>query len=145
MLSAGPLFFLCTGLLIVYAFVTSWEEKRGSRLFLSSFRELLDNVFNKIFLFLKRKINYIVRHTIKLSWYYSIHSMLRAVMTLLVKAYDRLELVFMENRERAKVLRAEKREMSVDNHLTAMAEHKVSTALSPGQKKKLRAKKLERE
>ncbi|MEZ4195161.1 MAG: hypothetical protein R3B53_02060 [Candidatus Paceibacterota bacterium] len=145
MLSAGALFFTSLGLLLLFAFFTSWEQQKGARVLLPRLREMLDTLILKVYEYLKSKVKYLVRHTIKLSWYYSIHSMLKTIMTLLVKAYDRLELVFMENRERAKVLRAEKRLMTKDNHLTAMVEHKASTALTDSQKKKLKAKKLERE
>jgi hypothetical protein len=64
---------------------------------------------------------------------------------MLVKAYDSLETVFISNRERARVLRAERRTVKKDNHLTVIGEYKATTALSPSQKKKLRAKKLEGE
>jgi hypothetical protein len=88
---------------------------------------------------------FLVKHTIQLSWYYSIHSALRTVLTVLVQLYDRLELVFVRNRERAKVLRAERRAHSKQgeqSHLTAIREHKTATALTPAEKKKLKAKRL---
>jgi hypothetical protein len=146
MLSAGSVFILSTSLLFLYALLTTWEGRRGSRLIFTGLRDYFDTLVGRIFEFSRQKLNYLVRHTIKLSWYYSIHKMLRGTMTLLVRAYDRLELVFVENRNRAKVLREEKRVLqNVKNHLTEMAEHKVSTALTPSQKKKLKEKKLERE
>lgn len=143
MQNAGSFLLLSLGLFLVCAVVTALEEKRQKRLFLSGLRGWLDSLFEQIYSYLGLKIHLLVRHTIKLSWYYSLHSALRAVMTILVRTYDRLELVFMDNRERAKVLRAEKRSITKNNHLTAIGEHKASTALTPAQKKKLRAKKLE--
>lgn len=146
MLSAGPLFLLSASLLFLYSLVTSLEEKRQERFILKSLRAGLDNMVSNVFLYLQKKLRYIVRHTIKLSWYYSLHSALKAVLTLLVGVYDRLEGVFIENRERARGLRAEKKALLKEaNHLTVISEHKASMALTPGQKKKLRAKKLERE
>jgi hypothetical protein len=147
MLSAGPLFLLSASLLVLYSLVTSLEERRQERFILKSLRSGLDVMVTTVFLYLQKKLRYIVRHTIKLSWYYSLHSALRAVLTLLVGIYDRLEGVFIQNRERARGLRAEKKAMLKEeaNHLTVISEHKASMALTPNQKKKLRAKKLERD
>lgn len=146
MLSAGPLFFLSASLLVLYSLITSLEEKRQERFFLKSLRAGFDNLVGIVFLYLQKKLRYLVRHTIKLSWYYSLHSALKAVLTLLVGVYDRLEGIFIQNRERARGLRAEKKAFLKEaNHLTAISEHKASMALTPGQKKKLRAKKLERD
>ena len=146
MLSAGPLFLLSATLLVLYSLITSLEEKRQERFILKSLRAGFDTIVSNIFLYLQKKIRYIVRHTIKLSWYYSLHSALKAVLTILVGIYDRLEGVFIQNRERARGLRAEKKAfLKETNHLTAISDHKASTALTPSQKKKLRAKKLERD
>jgi hypothetical protein len=147
MLSAGPLFLLSASLLVLYSLVTNLEEKRQERFVLKSLRAGLDNLVTTVFLMIQRKLRHIVRHTIKLSWYYSLHSALKAVLTLLVGVYDRLEGVFIQNRERARGLRAEKKALLREevNHLTVISEHKASMALTPSQKRKLRAKKLERE
>ena len=147
MITAGPLFVLSVSLLVVYSLVTSLEERRRERFILKSFRAGLDRTVDAFFLYLQKKLHYIVRHTIKLSWYYSLHSALKATLTLLVGAYDRLEGVFIQNRELARSLRAEKKALlrKEANHLTIISEHKAAIALTASQKKKLRAKKLERE
>ncbi len=142
MLGAGSLFLIFVSLFVLSAFITRKEVSKGERLFLGRTRDLLDRILDSLHERITLQVRFVVRHTIKLSWYYSIHSALRAVLTLLVKSYDRLELVFMQNRERARLLRAEKKAHARDNHLTAIGEHKVATALTPSQKKKLRAKKL---
>ncbi len=149
MVSAGPLFLVLAGLFVAFATLITLEERRSQRFFMAGFRAWLDGFLVRIINAIAQKIRYVLRHTIKLSWYYSIHSFLRAVMTVLVRAYDWLEMIFINNRERAKVLRAERRNFfrashpSANNHLTEIEAHKVSTALTPHQKKKLRAKKLE--
>ncbi len=146
MLSAGPLFLLSASLLVLYSALTSLEEKRQERFILKKFRAGLDDLVTKVFLGLQKNIRHIIRHTIKLTWYYSLHSALKAVLTLLVGTYDRLEGMFIQNRERARSLRAEKKAILKEiNHLTVISEHKASMALTFNQKKKLRAKKLERE
>lgn len=147
MITAGPLLLLSVILLAVYSLVTSLEERRQERFIFKSLRAGLDRTVDAVYLYLQKKLHYIIRHTIKLSWYYSIHSALKATLTLLVGAYDRLEGVFIQNRELARGLRAEKKALlrKEANHLTVISEHKASTALTTSQKKKLRAKKLERE
>lgn len=143
MVSVGTLFAVSASLFSVLAFITRLEHKRGKRFFLSRLRDWLDLRLVSIYSFISQHSKRILRHTIKLTWYYSIHSTLKTLLTILVKLYDRLELVFINNRERAKVLRAEKRNtLAPKNHLAVINEHKVSAALTPGQKKKLRAKKL---
>lgn len=143
MFSAGTLFTISASLFGVVALITQMEQARGRRFFLSKFRDWCDRVFAIIYDSVSNWLQRVLRHTIKLSWYYSIHSMLKALLTVLVRLYDRLELVFVNNRERTKVLRAEKRSsLTPKNHLTVISEHKASSALTPGQKKKLRAKKL---
>lgn len=142
MILSGYLFLLSLSLFLVVAFITRQETVRGKRFVLATFRGWCDKVLGTMCVQAERKLETMVRHTIKLSWYYSIHSTLRAVLTMLVKMYDRLERIFMSNKERAKVLRAEKRALQNPNHLTAISEHKASTALTPSQKKKLKAEKL---
>ncbi len=143
MFSAGPLFLISASLFVVWSFVTRQEQVRGSRLFLSGLRARCDSVFEAVYLYLRERVRRIVRHTIKLSWYYSLHSALRAILTILVKLYDSLELVFINNRENARKLRAEKRGVTgVKSHLTMISEHKAESALTPSQKKKLKAKRL---
>jgi hypothetical protein len=145
MLNAGYLFLISGVLFVAVITLTSLEEKRQQRLVLADLRSSLDQFIVKFAKSVRNKLHYLIRHIIKLSWYYSIHSMLRAVMGLLVKAYDSLEMVVINNRERARRLRAEGRVLMQDNHLAEIERHKASTALTASQKKKLRAKKLERD
>lgn len=143
MLDAGSLFIISAGLFLVYALVVWAERRRGRRFVLSRVRDWLDSSFSAMYLAVAVYVRRVVRHTIKLSWYYSIHKALRAILTLLVALYDRLELVFLNNRERAKKLRAERRAQSDErNHLTVIGEHKASTALTSKEKKKLKDKSL---
>jgi hypothetical protein len=141
-LSASLLVLASVSLLIGLVVVTQLELQRGRRMFMRGFREWLDNKLDAVYQDVTKRFRLILRHTIKLSWYYSIHSTLRAILTVLVKLYDRIELIFIENRDKTKRLRAEKRALRSPNHLTMIGEHKASTALTPHQKKKLRAKKL---
>ena len=145
MLSVGQLFVLSLVSFLVVALFVRQEEKRGQRIFLPAARASLDDFVDKVTTFTSAKLLYLGRHIIKLSWYYSIHKVLRLALTGLVKAYDLLEALFMRNRDRARTLKVEKRTLTQNQgHLGQVAEHKASTALSEMQKKKLLQKKLER-
>ncbi len=145
MLGLGYILLLNIGLFVFFAWIFSLEQKRQQRLFLPNLRARLDVVTEKVINFLSRKINYVGRHVIKLSWYYGLHRFLRLILVSLVKSYDFLEEIFTENRDRARRLKIEKKNIKQSsNHLGQVAKHKDATALSDGQKKKLLQKKLER-
>lgn len=145
MLGIGQLFILSLGVFSLLAWIISSENRKGHRVFLTSLREKLDAFIDKATIIIAHKLTYLGRHIIKLSWYYGIHKFLRFTLSGLVKVYDVLEAAFMENRERARTLKIEKKAFrSESGHLSQMAEHKVSTALTDTQKKRLLQKKLER-
>jgi hypothetical protein len=139
---AGSLFLLSAGVFFLYAFIVRQEVVKGRRLLLSGFRDQIDVWLERGYSMVRERTGRLYRLTIKLSWYYSIHSALRTLLSLLVKMYDRIEEVFISNRERAKVLRAEKKQLRERNHLEAMIDHKEAVALTPKEKKKLRDKRL---
>ncbi len=146
MLSIGPLFIISLGVFILSAWIVSLENSKGKRFFLKNLRDSLDNVVERLTIILLSKLTYLGRHILKLSWYYSIHKLLRVILTVLVKTYDFLETAFMSNRDRARKLRIEKRSLKQNQgHLGQVVAHKATTALSPDQKKDLLQKKLERE
>jgi hypothetical protein len=142
MVSSGAVFLVSLGVFIVYAVLARQELVRGQRLFFENARTTLDVWLQRSSHVISDRVRRIVRHTIKLSWYYSIHKALRVLLLGIVAVYDKLELLFINNRERAKVLRAGRLALGEKNHLTEISEHKASTALSPKEKKKLRARKL---
>lgn len=145
MLSLGQLLILNIGLFVVFAWIFTIEQRKQRRLFWVNFRNKLDVLTDKGISFILSKLNYIGRHIIKMSWYYGLHRFLRLILVTLVKAYDFLEAIFTENRDRAKRLKIEKKRLNQNNtHLGQVAEHKQATALSDGQKRKLLQKKLER-
>ncbi len=145
MIGTGTLFVLCLGAFVLYSILLLIENNRSKRVVFGSFRDFLDRILIAITDFIGSKLTYLGRYIIKLSWYYSIHRFLRFLLTVLVKSYDYLETLFLKNRDRAKVIKIEKRKLKVvNNHLDLMADHKASTALSEEGKKELLAKKLER-
>lgn len=144
MLSAGYFFLLCALAFVFLAGLFSYEAKQGKRVFLPAIRAKIDTFVDRIALVLSTKLTYLGRHIIKLSWYYSIHKILRLLLAALVRSYDFLEEFFMRNRERARTIKLEKRALQSEGHLGQVAEHKASTALTESQKKRLLTKKLER-
>ena len=145
MISAEHLFALCITIFFFYALLVSFEKRRGKRILLSGLRGFFDMILVRISTFFGYWLNYIGRHIIKLSWYYSIHRFLQLILTVLVKIYDRLEVVFMRNRDRARVIKIERKKLKQGSHLEQVADHKESVSLSEKEKVELLAKKLERE
>lgn len=126
------------------------EVRTGQRLFLSGLRSYLDDVVVKVERTLLVAIDYIDRHVIRLSWYYSLHSLLQAALRVVVSLYEYLERWFHQNRLRARALRAERRTakksgagLVANQHLANLAEHKEAVALTDREKQKLKNKKLE--
>ena len=145
MISAGYLFLASSIFFLAGLIVILIERKRSSRIVLPSVRSKLDEAIIFVDREIRARYASVVKRSLKLSWYYSLHTMLKAVMGILVHSYDTLELVVIKNRARAKQVRAESRVARADNHLTEIEKHKQETALTTKQKKKLRAEKLERD
>lgn len=132
-------------LFTLFAFVVRREDRQGGRMFLSGMRDAFDRALNATSVFIGGRISYLEKHIIKMSWYYSVHKILRFFLAALVRVYDMLEAIFMKNRARAKTLKMEKRKLTAaGNHLNEIAKHKNESELTPAAKKKLLKDKLER-
>ncbi len=145
MISAEHLFVLSIVVFSLYAILVSVEKRKGKRILLVRLRELFDIIIVRLSNFIRFWLNYIGRHIIKLSWYYSIHRFLHLLMTILVRTYDHLEVVFMRNRDRARVIKIERKKLKNGSHLEQVADHKEAMSLTNIEKQELLAKKLERE
>lgn len=141
--NAGIIFLASLGIFIVLAIFLSVEKKLKKRVLFSGLRNWLDKVVDKIFSTIGFYIRYLYRYIIKLSWYYSLHKFLRLTLTLLVKAYDWLEGVFINNRQRAKIIKKEKKKLKEDGSFSAIAKHKKETSFSEAEKKEFLKNKLE--
>ena len=119
------------------------ERRRGRRFFLDGVRSWLDSGIDAVEAKLVTGWDHFTKYILQLHWYYSIHSVLKGFLRITVSVYTYFERILERNRDRAKQLRAEKRELGAVNHLRQMAEHKEGTALTAAQKKKLKHKKLE--
>ncbi|MBP6881740.1 MAG: hypothetical protein KBC35_03885 [Candidatus Pacebacteria bacterium] len=136
-------FAVSSVLLAVLVGVTQQERRRGRRFFAPGLRSWLDRVVTRSELSITRNTDHFVRYMVQLSWYYSMHKILRTVLRGLIAVYTYFEDKFERNRERAKELRAEKRQLHELNHLRQMAAHKVDTALTSTEQQKLRKDTLE--
>lgn len=123
--------------------VVQKERRRDRRFFAEQVRSWLDERVDAAGKSILRGRDHFVKYIVQLHWYYSIHSVLRTILKVIVAVYTYFEHLFERNRTRTKELRAEKRQLHELNHLQQMAEHKEDTALSPAEQRKLRKSKLE--
>jgi len=127
--------------LLGYLFVI--EEKIEHRLFLTQKRLLLDMEIMKFMAFVRHKTIFFGRYIIALSWYYSLHTLLKLVLRFLAGLYFGVEKILQRNRLRAKALRREKHQsVQVDSHLIQIAEHQLETALTEKEKTKIKNRAL---
>ncbi len=131
------------GVFLLVLIVIYREQKRGRRFFAARLRGWLDVKVATLEHGVERSWRHFVKYIVQLNWYYSIHSVLKAILKTIQVFYFSFEKIFERNRMRAKKLRAERRQINELNHLHQMAEHKEETALTDSQKQKLRHKKLE--
>jgi hypothetical protein len=142
-LQATIIFGASIVLFLVLYLLVGLEKKKEKRLVLSGLRKGLDNFLD--FIFSKVAINWrhFTKYVVQLHWYYSIHSVLKGILRVIVAFYTYFENVFENNRRRTRKLRAEKKKLRTNSHLDQVAEHKEETALTTKQKQTLRNQKLE--
>lgn len=130
-------------LFVVMAVVVRVENLRGRRLILSTGRAFLDRKILSMLTWFDDVWHHFMRYIVQLGWYYSIHSLLRTVLRVLVSVYTYIEHIFERNREKTKMLRRERKQKVRQNHFTQIADHKADMALSPAEQATLRQQKLE--
>jgi hypothetical protein len=127
-------------LFLASARIFALENHRGRRMFASSSRTWLDERLHAWAVGLDRKVTYISRYIITLSWYYSLHAFLKLLLQSVAGVYYFIEKILHQNRDRARVIRIEKKK--AHSHLSQIAEHKTKTALTPAEKAKRKEKAL---
>ena len=127
-LCATVLFVICSWLFTV-------EAVRSKRLVAAKVRTSLDLYLQSVSTSLEKKAIYVGRYIITLSWYYSLHALLKLILQFLAGVYTVIEALLHRNRARARTIRTE-RKRAERSHLTALAEHKIETKLTDNQKKK---------
>ncbi len=132
-----------TGLLLVafvgYSLLCRFESKHQKRVFLTRFRAAFDQLIITVSNRMERSVRYVVRYIIRLSWYYSLHATLMVVLRSIAGVYHVIEALLLKNRERARMLRKEKR---TGSHLEQIAEHKAESKLTAAEIKKRKDKAL---
>lgn len=126
-------------LFAVWARLCVVESRRGHRIFLPTVRTAFDHGIQDVTQWCERKLTYISRYIITLSWYYSLHALLKTCLRFVAGVYFVIENVFEQNRRRAKQLRSERRR---ETHLTQIADHKTAVSLTEAEKKALKKKTL---
>lgn len=135
-MTAALLFAAGSGtLFVLFSWLFSVESRRGGRLLLAQKRAWLDEVLESVSHSFERKIIYIGRYIITLSWYYSLHAFLKLVLQFLASIYTVVERILHKNRDKARVIRTE-RKRATRSHLTDLHDHKQNTKLTETQKKK---------
>lgn len=130
-------------LFIALAVLVRIEQIRKRRIVMRRTRASFDRVIDWISARTSTTWEHFVKYMVQLGWYYSIHSLLRALLRIVVAAYEYLETKFERNRVRAKDLKTKRRTNTTrESHLTEMAAHKVDTALTPEEEDELKERKL---
>lgn len=143
--AAGAIFGGSIVLFSLYATLVAFEQKNARRMFGGRFRDALDEKIVVLGARLERQWKHISKFVVRLGWYYSIHSLLSAILQALVSVYTRIEHVFEKNRARTKELRKELKKHLRESHLTKMADHKDATTLSKVEQEELLRRKLEQD
>jgi hypothetical protein len=132
-----PLYILIgsTITLVIMTGVFRLEDARGKLLFFASVRRAFTRGITQM---LERYIGwhpYVGRGFFRLLLHYFAHGFLRRVLNGIRRLEERVERLMRQNRQVAKSIDAEKRQ----SHLTAIAEHKIETALSEREKQRRRS------
>ena len=137
-------FVTCLVLFVVMAVVVRIELVKGRRLLVSGLRASADEYLQRFHLWLAGVWNHFARYIVQLGWYYSIHSLLRTILKVLISVYTYIEDIFERNREKTKLLRRERKQKQ-KSHFTQVADHKAEVALSKEQQEELKTRKLEQD
>jgi hypothetical protein len=129
------------GLLFGYGLLVALEARRGTRYGVTRLRTYADRAV----VWCAHTYRRFVRSFLQLRWHYWVHCAYRAVLLALQRVYHRVEDRFEANRQRAKQLKRAVKASQTESssHLSTVAQHKVDTALTAAQKRKLKKKSLE--
>jgi len=125
-------------LFLLYSSVLWWEEKRNNRLFFGGLRSRLDYGIVLLSKRISSTFQILLKRTVTLSWYYSLHALLRLLLRFIAGLYFAVEQMFINNRNKARQIRRTQN----NSHLAALSEHQKETALTEKEKKKRKDKAL---
>lgn len=134
MVLSASLFGLALVSFALASVVLSSERARSSRLFASKARARFDAVWVYVMTLVTQTGVVVNRFFVQIWWRYLVHVSLRVLLMGMAGLYDRLVSYFEYNRKTARTLRRDKQQWRRSSHLTAIAEHRQSTALSEAEK-----------
>ncbi len=123
---------------IGYSILLLVEERRGDRSVLKGVRQVLDGQIIRLSTRASDVLHYVSKRVITLSWYYSLHALLKFVLKFLAGLYFSVEQMLINNRNKARQIRRSQR----NSHLTMISEHQKETALTETEKKRRKDKAL---
>jgi hypothetical protein len=141
--SALTILLVSSFVFVALSVMANKERRQGRRFFGVALREKLDTLVDEAGNGLVKSWEHFSKYIVQLSWYYSLHSVLKGMLKLIVKFYTYFENLFERNRTRTKQLRAEKMQLSEYSHLQQMTDHRKETSLTPSEQKKLKKKHLD--
>lgn len=122
--------------LVIIAGVFRVEDAREGRLVVfKTARVLFDKIITMVFYRLSKLDTYIGKGFARLMLHYAAHNILRSTLLLIQKLENKIKGLLKRNTQVAKDLRLTKEK----THLDHIAEHRIETALSDAQKKKMRS------
>ncbi len=128
-------FFLFVGstiALVIVTMVFRFEDYKRKVVVLTGLRNLFNRLVYKVFSPVSHWHQYLGRGLFRLIIHYTFHGVLRRCLNLLRRLEVALERLMRQNRQVVKTIDADKHQ----TYLTAIAEHKIETALSPREKQR---------
>ena len=126
---------------LILASLFSAEKQSGHKFVAGGMRYYLDKKLEDSITRIKHFFVYIGKYIITLSWYYSLHTFLKLTLQFLAGLYYMIEKILHSNRDKARVIRKEKKRAS-QTHLELLQEHQDENKLTESQKKQLKDKAL---
>jgi hypothetical protein len=121
--------------LVIMTGVFRLEDTRGRLVVFPRLRTGLTHVLAALMARVAGWHPYLGRGFFRLLMHYFMHSFLRRTLNFVRRLEGKIERLMRQNRQVAKAIDAEKRQ----SHLTAIAEHKLETALSEREKQRRRS------
>lgn len=132
MVTALICFFVSTVVLLLLSVLYIFEDVQGHRVFLISFRSLLDRGLMSLFGWIARIFGSVWRGVVRFVLRYGVYSFLGIVVARLRYWEKRVEDIVLRNR------RSVNRTRTTRTHLDDIADHKQSTALTDEEKRQMR-------
>lgn len=139
MVTALTIFGGSVAVLALLIVIYSIEDSKGERVFLRTFRGMLDRGILAIIAAFGTATRFFTHSFMRLLLHYGLHTILSRLLNTLRDMEKKVEELVRKNKRVAKAIRAAK---SSRSHLHEVAEHKQAVALSEEEKERLRSKNI---